>query len=199
MRTSGGSARWCRPRTATPGRSSSTAETVLRETLHQGCSGRWGTKSSSSTATWTAISPTTTPTPACRRTLRDLIASVRENEADLGLAFDGDADRLGVVDGDGTIIWPDRQMMLFAQDVLAGNPGAEIVFDVKCSSLLPALIERLGGPARHVEDRPLLHQEPAPADRRTARGRDERTRLLRGSLVRLRRRASMPRPASSGS
>ena len=85
------------------------------------------------------------PDPSVPANLRDLIASVRENEADLGLAFDGDADRLGVVDGDGTIIWPDRQMMLFAQDVLAGNPGAEIVFDVKCSSLLPALIERLGG------------------------------------------------------
>ena len=85
------------------------------------------------------------PDPSVPANLRDLIASVRENEADLGLAFDGDADRLGVVDGDGAIIWPDRQMMLFAQDVLAGNPGAEIVFDVKCSSLLPALIERLGG------------------------------------------------------
>ena len=85
------------------------------------------------------------PDPSVSANLRDLIASVRENEADLGLAFDGDADRLGVVDGDGAIIWPDRQMMLFAQDVLAGNPGAEIVFDVKCSSLLPALIERLGG------------------------------------------------------
>ena len=85
------------------------------------------------------------PDPSVPANLRDLIASVRDNEADLGLAFDGDADRLGVVDGDGAIIWPDRQMMLFAQDVLAGNPGAEIVFDVKCSSLLPALIERLGG------------------------------------------------------
>ena len=85
------------------------------------------------------------PDPSAPANLRDLIASVREHGADLGLAFDGDGDRLGVVDGDGTIIWPDRQMMLFAGDVLADNPGAEIVFDVKCSSLLPALIERLGG------------------------------------------------------
>ena len=85
------------------------------------------------------------PDPSVPANLRDLIASVRGHGADLGLAFDGDGDRLGVVDGDGTVIWPDRQMMLFAQDVLAGNPGAEIVFDVKCSSLLPALIERLGG------------------------------------------------------
>ena len=85
------------------------------------------------------------PDPSAPANLRDLIASVREHGADLGLAFDGDGDRLGAVDGDGTIIWPDRQMMLFAGDVLADNPGAEIVFDVKCSSLLPALIERLGG------------------------------------------------------
>ena len=85
------------------------------------------------------------PDPSVPANLRDLIASVRGHGADLGLAFDGDGDRLGVVDGDGTVIWPDRQMMLFAQDVLAGSPGAEIVFDVKCSGLLPALIERLGG------------------------------------------------------
>ena len=85
------------------------------------------------------------PDPSVPANLRDLIASVRGRGADLGLAFDGDGDRLGVVDGAGTVIWPDRQMMLFAQDVLAGSPGAEIVFDVKCSGLLPALIERLGG------------------------------------------------------
>ena len=85
------------------------------------------------------------PDPSVPANLRDLIASVRGHGADLGLAFDGDGDRLGVVDGDGTVIWPDRQMMLFAQDVLAGSPGAEIVFDVKCSGLLPALIEKLGG------------------------------------------------------
>ena len=72
------------------------------------------------------------PNPSEPENLRDLVASVRENGADLGLAFDGDGDRLGVVDGEGNIIWPDRQMMLFAADVLASRPGAEIVFDVKC-------------------------------------------------------------------
>ena len=77
--------------------------------------------------------------------LKDLIASVREHGADLGLAFDGDGDRLGVVDGAGTIIWPDRQMMLFARDVLASRPGAEIVFDVKCSGLLAKHVATLGG------------------------------------------------------
>ena len=85
------------------------------------------------------------PDPSVPANLRDLIASVRENEADLGLAFDGDGDRLGVVDGAGTIIWPDRQMMLFAGDVLAGRPGAEIIFDVKCSGLLAEHIAKHGG------------------------------------------------------
>ena len=85
------------------------------------------------------------PDPSVPANLRDLIASVREHGADLGFAFDGDGDRLGVVDGDGTVIWPDRQMMLFARDVLSNHPGAEIIFDVKCSSLLAEEIERHGG------------------------------------------------------
>ena len=85
------------------------------------------------------------PDPSDPANLRDLIASVRKHGADLGIAFDGDGDRLGVVDGSGTIIWPDRQMMLFARDVLSRHPGAEIIFDVKCSGLLADQIERLGG------------------------------------------------------
>ena len=85
------------------------------------------------------------PDPSVPANLRDLIAAVREHEADLGLAFDGDGDRLGVVDGEGNIIWPDRQMMLFAGDVLASRPGAEIIFDVKCSGLLAEHIAALGG------------------------------------------------------
>ena len=85
------------------------------------------------------------PDPSVPANLEDLIASVREHGADLGLAFDGDGDRLGVVDGAGNIIWPDRQMMLFAGDVLASRPGAEIVFDVKCSGLLAEHIAALGG------------------------------------------------------
>ena len=85
------------------------------------------------------------PDPSVPANLRDLIEAVREHEADLGLAFDGDGDRLGVVDGDGNIIWPDRQMMLFAGDVLSSHPGAEIVFDVKCSGLLAEHITKLGG------------------------------------------------------
>ena len=85
------------------------------------------------------------PDPSVPANLEDLIASVREHGADLGLAFDGDGDRLGVVDGAGTIIWPDRQMMLFAGNVLASRPGAEIVFDVKCSGLLAEHVAALGG------------------------------------------------------
>jgi phosphomannomutase/phosphoglucomutase len=85
------------------------------------------------------------PDPSNPANLADLIQAVRENEADIGFAFDGDGDRLGIVDGNGTIIYPDRQLMLFAQDVLSRNPGAEIIFDVKCSSRLPKFIEELGG------------------------------------------------------
>jgi len=85
------------------------------------------------------------PDPSQPANLKDLIAAVKEHGADLGFAFDGDGDRLGVVDGKGRIIWPDRQMMLFARDVISRNPGAEIVFDVKCTSRLPKVIEKLGG------------------------------------------------------
>jgi phosphomannomutase/phosphoglucomutase len=74
-----------------------------------------------------------------------LIGNVVETQADLGLAFDGDGDRLGVVDGGGNIIWPDRQLMLLAQDVLTRNPGAPIIFDVKCSRHLARIIEAGGG------------------------------------------------------
>ena len=85
------------------------------------------------------------PDPSQPENLEDLIRAVKEHEADLGLAFDGDGDRLGVIDGAGRVIWPDRQMMLYAADVLARNPGAEIIFDVKCSRHLARVIERHGG------------------------------------------------------
>jgi phosphomannomutase / phosphoglucomutase len=85
------------------------------------------------------------PDPSQPENLRDLIATVKREHADLGLAFDGDGDRLGVVDGQGNIIWPDRQMMLFARDVLSRNAGAEIIFDVKCSNHLQTVIAKHGG------------------------------------------------------
>ncbi len=85
------------------------------------------------------------PDPSNPENLRDLISAVKENEADIGFAFDGDGDRLGVVDGKGRVIWPDLQMMLYARDVLSRNQGAQIVFDVKCTSRLAAVITKLGG------------------------------------------------------
>jgi phosphomannomutase/phosphoglucomutase len=85
------------------------------------------------------------PDPSNPKNLSELIATVKHYKADIGIAFDGDGDRLGVVDSSGKIIWPDRQMMLFAKDVLAGKPGAEIIYDVKCSRHLPDQITKFGG------------------------------------------------------
>ena len=85
------------------------------------------------------------PDPAEAANLADLVAAVKAAKADLGVAFDGDGDRLGVVTERGAIVWPDRTMMLFAKDVLERNPGAGVVFDVKCSRHLPALIRACGG------------------------------------------------------
>lgn len=85
------------------------------------------------------------PDPSNPANLEQLIATVRAKDLDVGLAFDGDGDRLGVVDSEGHIIWADRQMILFARSVLAGNPGARIVYDVKCSSHLARAIDQAGG------------------------------------------------------
>ena len=85
------------------------------------------------------------PDPAHVENLQDLIHKVRTTDAELGLAFDGDGDRLGVVTKDGQVIFPDRQMMLFAEDVLSRVPGAQILFDVKCSRLLGRHIAKHGG------------------------------------------------------
>lgn len=85
------------------------------------------------------------PDPSRPENLNDLIAKVQEIGADLGLAFDGDGDRLGVVTPNGKIIWPDRQLMLYSQDILSRNPGASIIYDVKCSRHLGDVIEAAGG------------------------------------------------------
>lgn len=85
------------------------------------------------------------PDPSNPRNLSELIATVKHYKADIGIAFDGDGDRLGVVDSSGKIIWPDRQMMLFAKDVLAGKPGSEIIYDVKCTRHLADQITKFGG------------------------------------------------------
>lgn len=85
------------------------------------------------------------PDPSKPENLQDLIATVKSKGADLGIAFDGDGDRLGVVDANGKIIYPDRYMMLFAADVLAKNPGGQIIYDIKCSSNLTQVIWEKGG------------------------------------------------------
>ncbi len=85
------------------------------------------------------------PDPNKAANLQDLIAMVRKEQADIGLAFDGDGDRLGVVDSSGKIIWTDRVMMLLASDVLSRNLGAEIVYDVKCSRYLADVIRQNNG------------------------------------------------------
>jgi phosphomannomutase/phosphoglucomutase len=85
------------------------------------------------------------PDPSNPENLADLILMVKKTGADLGLAFDGDGDRLGVVGKDGEIIYPDRLLMLFAMDVLLRNPGATIIYDVKCTGHLQPMILKAGG------------------------------------------------------
>jgi phosphomannomutase/phosphoglucomutase len=85
------------------------------------------------------------PDPAEPQNLEDLKTVVAAENADIGLAFDGDGDRLGVVTPSGEIIWPDKLLMLFAQDIVSRNPGAEILYDVKCSRHLNTIISDLGG------------------------------------------------------
>ena len=91
--------------------------------------------------------PNHPPDTSAAENYRDLAAAVVEKQADLGLAFDGDGDRLGVVDGAGEIVWPDRFMMLYAEEILARRPGAAIVHDVKCTRRLGEFIAARGGRA----------------------------------------------------
>jgi phosphomannomutase len=85
------------------------------------------------------------PDPSKPENLRDVMAALKAGDAEVGLAFDGDGDRLGIVTKDGNIIFPDRQMMLFARDVLQRAPGGTVIFDVKCSQRLAPTIEAAGG------------------------------------------------------
>jgi len=87
------------------------------------------------------------PDPAHVENLQDLVRTLQTTDCELGLAFDGDGDRLGVVTKDGQVIFPDRQLMLFAQEVLSRNPGGEIIFDVKCTGKLAPFIREHGGKA----------------------------------------------------
>ncbi|WP_198358739.1 phosphomannomutase/phosphoglucomutase, partial [Noviherbaspirillum autotrophicum] len=85
------------------------------------------------------------PDPAHPENLQDLIRCLKDTDAEIGLAFDGDGDRLGVVTKDGQIIYPDRQLMLFAQDVLMRHPGREILYDVKCTRHVAPWVKQHGG------------------------------------------------------
>ena len=85
------------------------------------------------------------PNPSRPETLSDLIDAVKIYNADLGLAFDGDGDRLGVVTATGEIIWPDRLLMLFSKEILSRHPGSTVMYDIKCSHHLKKLIEDAGG------------------------------------------------------
>ena len=87
------------------------------------------------------------PDPGQPKNLEDLIVAVRSHQADLGLAFDGDGDRLGVVDNTGKIIWPDRLLILFAKDVLRQFPETEILYDVKCTRNVEKEITKMKGRA----------------------------------------------------
>ncbi|HEX2185923.1 MAG TPA: phosphomannomutase/phosphoglucomutase, partial [Chloroflexota bacterium] len=89
--------------------------------------------------------PNHMPDPLKPENLQSLIAKVKETAADLGLALDGDGDRLGVVDDKGQILWADQYLILLARHALREHPGASIVFDVKCSMALIEEIERMGG------------------------------------------------------
>ncbi len=85
------------------------------------------------------------PDPVVVEYIQDLIREVKHSDAELGIGFDGDADRIGVVDEKGEIIWGDRLLILFARDILREHPGSKILFDVKCSQALPEAIEKAGG------------------------------------------------------
>lgn len=85
------------------------------------------------------------PDPAHVENLQDLMKCLRETDCELGLAFDGDGDRLGVVTKDGQVIFPDRQLMLFAEEILSRNPGQQVIYDVKCTGKLAPWIRQHGG------------------------------------------------------
>ena len=107
------------------------------------------------------------PDPGKIENLQDLIEAVKEHSADLGIAFDGDGDRLGVVTEEGDIIFPDQLMMIFAKDVLKNHPGKEIIFDVKCTNILGNIISQAGGiplmsPTGHFHIKNTLKKTNAP-------------------------------------
>lgn len=85
------------------------------------------------------------PDPTVIKYIQDMIKAVKESDAELGIGFDGDADRIGIVDENGNVIFGDRLTLILARDVLKRHPGGKVVFDVKCSQVLPEAIEKAGG------------------------------------------------------
>lgn len=85
------------------------------------------------------------PDPTVVENIHELIKTVKEERADLGVGYDGDGDRIGVVDEKGDIIWGDRLLIIFGREILKENPGANVIFEVKCSQALPEMIEKFGG------------------------------------------------------
>jgi len=85
------------------------------------------------------------PDPTVVENIQELIKTVRESGADFGVGYDGDGDRIGVVDEKGEIIWGDKLMIIFSREILKQNPGADIIFEVKCSQALPEMIKKFGG------------------------------------------------------
>ncbi len=85
------------------------------------------------------------PDPTVVKYIQTLIKTTKESDAELGIGYDGDADRIGVVDENGDVIWGDKLMIIFSREILKEHPGAPIIFDVKCSQALPEMIEKFGG------------------------------------------------------
>ena len=127
------------------------------------------------------------PDPADPQNLQDLIYCLRYSDCEIGLAFDGDGDRLGVVSKSGQIIWPDRQLILFARDVLSRNPGAEIIYDVKCSRHVARAITEAGGKATMWKTGHSLIKAKMRETGALLAG-EMSGHLFFGTLVRLRRR-----------
>ena len=118
------------------------------------------------------------PDPTVEANLADLKKLVADKNLDFGIAFDGDADRIGAVDGEGRVIWGDQLLIILAGPVLKDLPGATIIADVKASQTLFDRIAEMGGTPLDVEHRPQPDQVEDEGNRRAARGRDERPHLL---------------------
>lgn len=111
--------------------------------------------------------PNHLPDPVVPENLKDLIKTVIDNKLDIGLGYDGDGDRLGVVDENGSVLWGDRLLIIYAREILKKSPGGKVIFDVKCSKALEEEIEKAGGTpvmwkTGHslIEDK--MHAEKAP-------------------------------------